>query len=311
MASKATHTQGLFVTPPSWPTCGLRPYASDPDVALARSDGEGHRHRLRMDRANFSVWLRRQERVKVVRGLAFLDLPHRRPVGPEAGETGKRAGLIDCEPDVASLGLVEFVEAVERHHAAVLRIQPPRPVLALHVADVGRAAVRLHPEQLLEIDRLAPGLELRGALLGRLHQRVRRRWHAPSCGSELAAHPSRTHDWRRVVQKYARYRATSESEKISFNQLNRKTGHRIKYAKVDADTGEEVPNEDIVKGYKIDTDTFVQVSKEQLENVALESTRTIEIDEFVDRSEIDPRYLIRPYYLRLDGNQSGWLAGSS
>jgi DNA end-binding protein Ku len=43
------------------------------------------------------------------------------------------------------------------------------------------------------------------------------------------------------------------------------------------------------------------VTKEELENVALESTRTIEIDEFVDRSEIDPRYLIRPYYLRPDG----------
>src|SRR4051795_9136038 len=99
----------------------------------------------------------------------------------------------------------------------------------------------------------------------------------------------------------ALYPATSESEKVSFNQLNRKTGHRIKYAKVDADTGEEVANEDIVKGYKVDTDTFIEVTKEELENVALESTRTIEIDEFVDRSEIDPRYLIRPYYLRPDG----------
>src|SRR4030088_3349061 len=97
------------------------------------------------------------------------------------------------------------------------------------------------------------------------------------------------------------YPATSESEKVSFNQLNRKTGHRIKYAKVDADTGEEVANENIVKGYKIDTDTFIEVTKEEIENVALESTRTIEIDEFVDRSEIAPRYLIRPYYLRPDG----------
>jgi DNA end-binding protein Ku len=104
-----------------------------------------------------------------------------------------------------------------------------------------------------------------------------------------------------VTCPVALYPATSESEKISFNQLNRKTGHRIKYAKVDADTGEEVANEDIVKGYKVDTDTFVEVSKEELENVALESTRTIEIDEFVDKSEIDPRYLIRPYYLRPDG----------
>ncbi|EIG61267.1 Ku protein [Bradyrhizobium sp. WSM1253] len=104
-----------------------------------------------------------------------------------------------------------------------------------------------------------------------------------------------------VTCPIALYPATSESEKVSFNQLNRKTGHRIKYAKVDADTGEEVDNEDIVKGYKVDTDTFIEVTKEELENVALESTRTIEIDEFVDRSEIDPRYLIRPYYLRPDG----------
>jgi DNA end-binding protein Ku len=104
-----------------------------------------------------------------------------------------------------------------------------------------------------------------------------------------------------VTCPVALYPATSESEKVSFNQLNRKTGHRIKYTKVDADTGEEVANEDIVKGYKVDTDTFIEVTKEELENVALESTRTIEIDEFVDRSEIDPRYLIRPYYLVPDG----------
>jgi DNA end-binding protein Ku len=104
-----------------------------------------------------------------------------------------------------------------------------------------------------------------------------------------------------VTCPVALYPATSESEKISFNQLNRKTGHRIKYAKVDADTGEEVDNADIVKAFKVDTDTFIEVTKDELENVALESTRTIEIDEFVDRSEIDPRYLIRPYYLRPDG----------
>ncbi|MCC8955172.1 Ku protein [Bradyrhizobium sp. Pear77] len=104
-----------------------------------------------------------------------------------------------------------------------------------------------------------------------------------------------------VTCPVALYPATSESERISFNQLNRATGHRIKYLKVDADTGDEVANEDIVKGYKVDTDTFIEVTKEELENVALESTRTIEIDEFVDRSEIAPRYLIRPYCLRPDG----------
>ena len=104
-----------------------------------------------------------------------------------------------------------------------------------------------------------------------------------------------------VTCPVALYPATSDTEKVSFNQINRKTGHRIKYAKVDADTGEEVANEDIMKGYKIDTDTYIEVSKDELEDIALESTRTIEIDEFVPKSDIDGRYLIRPYYLVPDG----------
>ncbi|QHP74165.1 MULTISPECIES: non-homologous end joining protein Ku [Bradyrhizobium] len=104
-----------------------------------------------------------------------------------------------------------------------------------------------------------------------------------------------------VTCPVALYPATSESEKIGFNQLNRATGHRIKYLKVDADTGEEVPSEDIVKGYELDKGQYIEVTKEELEEVALESTRTIEIDEFVDKADIDPRYLIRPYYLRPDG----------
>jgi DNA end-binding protein Ku len=104
-----------------------------------------------------------------------------------------------------------------------------------------------------------------------------------------------------VTCPVALYPANWESEKISFNQLNRQTGHRIKYLKVDADTGDEVPNEDIVKGYMLDKDQFIEVSKEELEEIALESTRTIDIDGFVDKAEIDPRYLIRPYYLRPDG----------
>jgi len=104
-----------------------------------------------------------------------------------------------------------------------------------------------------------------------------------------------------VTCPVALYPATSESEKISFNQLNRQTGHRIKYLKVDADTGDEVPNEDIVKGYELEKGQFIEVTKEELEELALESTRTIEIDEFVDKADIDPRYLIRPYYLRPDG----------
>lgn len=104
-----------------------------------------------------------------------------------------------------------------------------------------------------------------------------------------------------VTCPVALYPATSDTEKVSFNQINRKTGHRIKYLKVDADTGEEVANDDIMKGYKVDTDTYIEVSKDELDDIALESTRTIEIDEFVPRSDIDSRYVIRPYYLVPDG----------
>jgi DNA end-binding protein Ku len=99
----------------------------------------------------------------------------------------------------------------------------------------------------------------------------------------------------------ALFPATSEAEKISFNQINKKTGHRIRYRKVDADTGEEVETSDIVKGYQVDTDRYLELSKEELENIALESTRTIEIDRFVPKSEIDELYFVRPYYLVPDG----------
>jgi DNA end-binding protein Ku len=75
-----------------------------------------------------------------------------------------------------------------------------------------------------------------------------------------------------VTCPVALFPATSESEKVSFNQINKNTGHRIKYAKVDAETGEEVAGDDIVKGYKVDTDTYVTVDKDEFENIALEST---------------------------------------
>jgi DNA end-binding protein Ku len=104
-----------------------------------------------------------------------------------------------------------------------------------------------------------------------------------------------------VTCPVALYPATSDTEKVSYKQNNRNTGHRIKYAKVDADTGEEVASDDIIKGYKVDTDTYIEVSKEELEDISLESTHTIEIDEFVPKTDIDSRYLIRPYYLVPDG----------
>jgi DNA end-binding protein Ku len=104
-----------------------------------------------------------------------------------------------------------------------------------------------------------------------------------------------------VTCPVALFPATSESEKVSFNQINKRTGHRIKYQRVDAETGEDVENEDIIKGYKVDTDTYIEVTKDELDNIALESNRTIDIDQFVPRDEIDELYVVRPYYLVPDG----------
>jgi DNA end-binding protein Ku len=99
----------------------------------------------------------------------------------------------------------------------------------------------------------------------------------------------------------ALFPASSEREKISFNQINKKTGNRIKYRKVDAETGEEVDSSDIVKGYEVGKGQYLEIDPEELEAVAIESKRTIEIDEFVPKKEIDELYLNSPYYIVPDG----------
>jgi DNA end-binding protein Ku len=99
----------------------------------------------------------------------------------------------------------------------------------------------------------------------------------------------------------ALFPATSERDKISFHQLNKKTGHRIHYLKVDAETGDEVGQDDIVKGYETDKNKYVELEPEELEAVALDSTRTIDIDQFVPSKEIDEIYLRDPYFIVPDG----------
>ncbi len=95
--------------------------------------------------------------------------------------------------------------------------------------------------------------------------------------------------------------ATSEREKINFHQLNKNTGHRIKYRKVDADSGDEVDPADIIKGYEVDKGEYIELGPEELDAVALESKRVIEIERFVPRNEIDELYLNSPYFLVPDG----------
>jgi DNA end-binding protein Ku len=100
----------------------------------------------------------------------------------------------------------------------------------------------------------------------------------------------------------ALFPATSESEKISFHQRNKKTGHRIKYRKVDAETADEVDSADIIKGYEVGKGDYIELDPEELEAVAIESKRTIDIDEFVPKDEIDELYLNNPYYIAPDGD---------
>lgn len=95
--------------------------------------------------------------------------------------------------------------------------------------------------------------------------------------------------------------ATSERQKISFHQLNKKTGNRIRYKKVDAETGREVDSDDIVKGYEVGKGEYIELEPEELEAVALDSKRVIEIDQFVPKDEIDELYLRDPYYIVPDG----------
>jgi len=99
----------------------------------------------------------------------------------------------------------------------------------------------------------------------------------------------------------ALYPATSEREKISFHQLNKETGHRIRYRKVDAETGDEVEQAAIIKGFEVNKGEYVELDPDELEAVAIESKRTIEIDEFVPKSEIDEIYMRDPYFIVPDG----------
>jgi DNA end-binding protein Ku len=99
----------------------------------------------------------------------------------------------------------------------------------------------------------------------------------------------------------ALYPATSEREKISFNQLNKETGNRIRYKKVDAETGDDVEQANIIKGYEVAKDHYIEITPDELEAVAIESKRTIDIEQFVPRDQIDELYIRDPYYIAPDG----------
>jgi DNA end-binding protein Ku len=98
----------------------------------------------------------------------------------------------------------------------------------------------------------------------------------------------------------ALFPATTTRERVRFNIINRRTGNRVRYQVVDAENGEEVPQEDRVKGYKVRGDGYVLLEEDELDEVALESTHTIDIESFVPREQVDEIYLDESYYLAPD-----------
>lgn len=100
-----------------------------------------------------------------------------------------------------------------------------------------------------------------------------------------------------VSAAVAIYPATSSSEKVRFNALNRATGNRLKRQMVDAVTRDLVESLDQAKGYAVAKDRYVMVEDDELAGVAIESTHTISIDRFVLKAGIDERYRDTPYYL--------------
>jgi Ku protein len=97
------------------------------------------------------------------------------------------------------------------------------------------------------------------------------------------------------------YPASTSVEKTRFHMINKETGNRLKQQMVDAETGDVVETDQKGRGYELSKGEYVEVEKEELEAVQIESNHTIDIDSFVPGDEIDKRYLNHPYYIAPDG----------
>jgi DNA end-binding protein Ku len=91
---------------------------------------------------------------------------------------------------------------------------------------------------------------------------------------------------------------------VRFHQIDAESGQRIRQQRVNPESGDEVPYEQIVKGYEISPDRYVTITPEELEALEPQKTRTIDIEEFVDLEQIDPIYYDHPYYLAPDKGAS-------
>jgi DNA end-binding protein Ku len=94
-------------------------------------------------------------------------------------------------------------------------------------------------------------------------------------------------------------------QQVHFHQLDADTGARVRYKRVAEDSGDEVPYDQVVKGYELSDDTYVTFSDEELDELAPEDTRLIDIEEFVELQEIDPIHFDKAYWLAADGRGAG------
>src|SRR5258708_38986931 len=104
-----------------------------------------------------------------------------------------------------------------------------------------------------------------------------------------------------VTCPVALYTATERAADVHFNLINPKTNNRIRMQSVDAGTGDVVDRADLVKGFAVSSNKYVLFDKDELDAVKLESTRVIDIEEFVDAATIDRIYWAEPYYLAPSG----------
>jgi DNA end-binding protein Ku len=93
------------------------------------------------------------------------------------------------------------------------------------------------------------------------------------------------------------FSATTSGERVSFRQINRQTGNRLRQQLIDEVTRDVVDAADKGRGYEVDKNVYIQVEDEELEALEIESNHTIDIDRFVPRDQIDERYHDQSYYI--------------
>jgi len=99
-----------------------------------------------------------------------------------------------------------------------------------------------------------------------------------------------------------------KDQTVRFHLLEEKSKTRVKQHMVEPDSGKEVANEEIQKGFEVEPGTFVILEAEELEKLQPQASREIELTQFVPQQKIPPEFYDRPYYLGPDGDQAGYFA---